>query len=277
MQTMTPIRPGSDEVSIRDLVDQAVAAGGRGATPFGLYLFAGTTPGAALGRAVERDVFLEYFGNTPEMLAAEYDRYDATSLFIVVIDHHRRVPAGVMRIIMPSPVGQKSLVDLEAGWGDPLTTVLERTDLEWDPTEVWDIATLAVAAEYRRATTDGLISLALYQALGSLMGRCGAKWFVAILDLIVLDLIQTRTGRPISNFDGIAPKSYLDSPSSLPVYSDWLDYEARVRITDPAMHEVVFLGTGLEAAVSMPAWDEDQVVDDHHTRPAAGDRWASTG
>ncbi len=249
--------------SLTELADHVIATGGRGDTPFGLYLFAGTTPGAALGRAVEQQVFLEYFGNTPAMLAAEYERYDATSLFVCVLDHERRAPAGVMRIIVPSPQGQKSLVDLEAGWGAPLAAVLDETGLAWDHEAVWDIATLAVASEYRGASTDGLISLALYQALGALMGRCRVHWFVAILDLVVLDLIQTRTGRPISSFAGIAPKRYLDSPSSLPVYSDWRDYEARVRITDPLMHEIVFDGAGLEAAVSMPVWDEDQVVDDH--------------
>ncbi len=81
------------------------------------------------------------------------------------------------------------------------------------------------------------------------------RWVLAILDLVVLDLIQQGTGRPFSTFDGVEPMSYLDSPSSLPVWCDLEDYDQRLAITDPGMHEILFQSRGLEAAVSIPSWD----------------------
>ena len=60
--------------------------------PFGAYLFRGDEPGAELGRHVERAVFLEAFGNTPELLAEEYGPYEASSVFICVVDQLPQAP-----------------------------------------------------------------------------------------------------------------------------------------------------------------------------------------
>jgi len=72
-----------------------------------------------------------------------------------------------------------------------------------------------------------------------------------------LQMVKQGTGRPFSTFDGIEPMSYLESPSSLPVWCDLRDYDQRLAITDPGMHEILFQSRGLEAAVSIPAWDGD--------------------
>ena len=102
------------------------------AQPFGTYVFAADEPGAALARAVEREVFLETFGDTPEVLDAEYAQYDDASVFFVVVDHRRRVPAGMMRVITPSPAGFKSLDDLLPAWGVPPHDALRSVDTSWD-------------------------------------------------------------------------------------------------------------------------------------------------
>ena len=252
----TPGLPDHDlDLDLVELAAATIAAGGRGDTPFGLYVIPSADPAAELARAVERDVFFEYFGNTREMLAAEYDPYEAASVYLCVIDHLRGRAAGAMRLILPSPAGLKTTVDLEQAWSQPVDEVLRRTGLELPARQVWDIATIAVTPDYRGASTNGLISLAMYQGVIQLARHRDVRWVLAILDLIVLELIQEGTGRPFSTFDGIEPRSYLDSPSSLPVWCDLSDYDQRLAITDPGMHEILFQSRGLEAAVSIPSWD----------------------
>lgn len=241
-------------VDLDVLAATTIAEGGRGDTPFGLYVIPSAAPAAELARAVERDVFFEYFGNTAEMLATEYDPYEAASVYLCVIDHLRGRAAGAMRVILPSPAGLKTTVDLEDAWAQPVDEVLRRTGLDLPASRVWDIATIAVTPDYRGASTNGLISLAMYQGVIQLARHRDVRWVLAILDLVVLDLIQQGTGRPFSTFDGIEPMSYLDSPSSLPVWCDLDDYDERLAITDPGMHEILFQSRGLEAAVSIPSW-----------------------
>ena len=81
-----------------------------------MYVCLSHERGAELGRFVERGVFLEVFGNTQEQLAHEYDQYEPGSIFITVVDHARRLPCGMMRVLVPSSAGFKSLDDVLVGW-----------------------------------------------------------------------------------------------------------------------------------------------------------------
>lgn len=237
-----------------ELVD-ALTPGPEAEQAFGLYFLPADHPAAELGRHVERSVFGEFFGNSPELLAAEYGAYEDTSLFLTVVDHRRRLPAGVMRVIVPSDAGLKSLADIETAWNQPLGEVLARTGLEFDDRRVWDVATLAVEKEYRGAASQGLISMALYQGLATTALRAGIGWFVTILDLVVLDLLQTLVTDPFRSYDGIEPMIYLDSPMSVPVWCDIDDWTRRFRAANPDLYDTICLGTGLEAAVHHPDWD----------------------
>ena len=154
-----------------------------GEEPFGAYLFGPDEPGAELGRHLERQVFLEAFGNTVEDLAREYARYEKSSLFIVIVDHVRRLPAGVIRVVTPSPAGLKSLNDLEAGWGESADIMMQRTGLDFEPDKIWDVATLAVPPEYRGRATQGLVTMGLYQTLTMGARSIGVELLVAILDV----------------------------------------------------------------------------------------------
>jgi hypothetical protein len=214
-----------------------------------VYAFAAHEPESELARHVEREVFYEFFQNTPELLAAEYGPYEDTTLFLCVLDHRRRLPAGVIRLVLPSPAGLKSLDDVEAVWGHRLDEVLEPTGMSFETDRVWDVATLAVDAEYRGRATDGLVSLALYQAVAQLALRCNARWVVTILDLVVLNLVQEATSHAFERFSGVEPLRYLDSPASLPVYCDLDAYFPRLETADPSMHEILYDGRGLEPAV----------------------------
>ncbi|GIU86715.1 MAG: hypothetical protein KatS3mg009_1230 [Acidimicrobiia bacterium] len=259
------------DLARRELAEALVAGRGQPEQPFGCYVIGGDDPAAELGRSVERDVFLEYFGNTEELLAAEYGPYERTSLFLCVVDHRRLVPAGVMRMILPTPAGQKSLVDMERCWGTDAATAFARSGADVDPARVWDIATLAVAADYRGGGSEGLVSIALYQAAFQSALPCGIGFFVAILDSVVLRLIEERVSEPFRYFAGLEPRRYLDSPASLPVFVDIDDYSRRLRAADPRMHEVLLDGRGLEAAVSVPRWVEESraVVDRLHAAARA--------
>ncbi len=235
------------------LVEQS---GSGGSEPFGTYIVPSTDPAAELGRVVERVVFGEFFANTPELLAAEYAPYEPASLFLLVIDHRRLVPAGVSRMIVPSAAGFKSVADIERVWNENPNDVIARSGSHIDLSRCIDVATLATTADYRGGASEGLVSLALYQAI--IMGAYGAgmPWLVAVMDLTVISLLSERIGSPFSKYPGIEPRTYLDSPASLPVYVDLDAYGARLAGVDEAIHSILFRGVGLEAAV----WTEDWSV-----------------
>jgi len=217
--------------------------------PLGVYLFRSTDPAAELARHVERVVFLETFGNTPELLTKEYAPYDDASVFLCVVDHLRRVPAGTMRIVLPSPAGFKTLDDAPSVWGEPVAAMAARTEIDIDLTRTWDIATLAVAPEYRGKATMGLVSMGLYQALAMATTRCGIAWLLAILDVPVFRMIRWRLRMPMAGFQGVTARPYLGSPASMPVWCNVGDTERRLAVSDPDLHALYFKGVGMEPAL----------------------------
>ena len=223
--------------------------------PFGVYVWADPDPAASLARHVERVVFGESFGNSPEQLDVEYGKYEHSSVFLCVIDHGRRLPVGMARAILPSDAGLKSLDDLEREWGEDIDDVLARTGLPMERDFVWDCATVATLAGYRRGTTHGLISMALYQTLTTAAVRCGFRWLVAVVDAPVLRVLQWRAGRPFHTYDGVPAMPYLGSAASMPVWSDLAAWSARLAIENPVKHEIVFGGHGLPGDVAPPDWD----------------------
>jgi len=247
---------------LEELATALIERDGRGDTPFGFYIIRADEPFAELGRSVEREVFYEFFGNTPDLLHAEYDAYEGSSLFLVVVDHLRRLPTGVLRVLLPSPIGFKSFHDLEKHWGEPIDVVAARTGIEFDEDSVWDVATLAVSRDYRGEATQGLVTLGLYQGMDMLTNLVDLKHGVAILDLIVYDNVQTAFHRPFAPFKGIEPKRYLDSPSSLPIWCDIPEYRSRLAMIDADLYEVLYAGKGFEAMISSPLYGMDAEIDE---------------
>ena len=217
--------------------------------PFGAYIFAADEPGADLARHLEQSVFLETFGNTPDLLAGEYGRYERSSFFICVLDHLRHVPAGVMRVLTPSSAGFKSLDDIERVWELPAHVLVERTGIALDVRHTWDIATLAVAEGYRRGATAGLVTMALYQSLTLAAFHCGIEWFIAILDMPVFRILRWRLRMIFAGYEGIGPLPYLGSAASLPAWCDVLEAERRLAAEDEDLHAVLVRGVGLEEAL----------------------------
>jgi hypothetical protein len=236
---------------LRSRTAEIASEAGRDDRVFGVYFFRSDEPGADLARHVEQRVFLDAFGNTPELLAAEYGPYEQNSLYVCVIDHRRSLPVGALRLLLPGGP-HKSLDDIERCWGRPLDDVLASTGIDIDRATTWDVATLAVDPSYR----DGTIRTALFQGLGTATTTWGAKWYVAVLDIVVLRMIQSCTGRAFARYAGIEPMRYLDSISSLPVYSDLDRYLETFRHKDPHTYEVLYCGKHLEPVLSLPDWDE---------------------
>ncbi len=216
------------------------------AEPFGAYIFGTEEPGADLGRHLERRVFLESFGNTVDVLVQQYGPYEASSWFIVVVDHLRQLPAGVMRIVRSSPAGLKSLNDLQLVWGEAAEVVMRRTGLDFDQEKTWDIATLAVPPEYRAKATGGLVTMGLYQTLTLAALVSGIELFVATLDMPVFRILRWKLHMIFAGYQGLAPKSYLGSLASIPAWCDVVDSERRLAAVDPDLHAILCKGTGLE-------------------------------
>jgi hypothetical protein len=221
-------------------------------TPFGVYIFAAHDEGADLGRHVEQQVFAEAFGNSAELLEREYGAYEHATAFLVVVDHRRQVPAGMMRLILPSDAGFKTLDEIEAVWEQPLDDVLLHSALTLPRDRVWDIATLAVAPDYRGKTTAGLVSLALYRGLCRGAMTCGVDWWVTILDTVVLRMLQWQLSKPFTSFHGIAPMGYLGSNASMPAWADVKGWRHRLAEADVSMFELLFEASEFDAAVSGP-------------------------
>lgn len=240
--------------ALREIATPVVEAAGNPKEPFGIYVFGADEPEAELARAIERQVFLEVFGNPAELLAEEYGPYEDTTVFFVVIDHRRRLPAGQMRLILPSERGLKTFHDIGAVWGADPDRVLAATDPDVDPALVWDVATLAVEAEYRGSATDGLVSIALQQTLVQSVLVGEGRWLVSILDLKPLELIQMFAAAPFHRFAGLDPLSYLDSPLSVPVIVDFREWEPRLLADNPNSYDILWRGTGIEHAMRPPAW-----------------------
>jgi hypothetical protein len=239
-------RTGDD---LRDLVDQVL--GGEPVEPMGVYFFGPDDPGADLARHVERVVFEQAFGNTAEMLAEEYGKYESNSVFLCVIDHHRRLPAGMMRIVLPDTdgCGSKTFDDIEPFWGCSVGELARRSGYEMPLERTWDIATLAIDPAYRGAAAAGLVGLALYQALDRSLHRCNVDWIVAVLDIPVYHLLQRVLKGIFREFDGAEALPYLGSTASLPVVADISEWEPRLLESDPSVFEVVVEGIGFEEAV----------------------------
>jgi hypothetical protein len=256
---------------LAELVDELTAV--RAPTqPFGVYVCRPDERGAELGRFVERGVFLEVFGNTTEQLSHEYDHYEPGSVFLTVVDHARRVPCGMMRVLVPSPAGFKSLDDTFVGWGVPLDELLARVDDQWDLDRVWDLATLAVAPEYRGDAALGLVTQALLQTVTMMGEAWGLDRYVAILDVPVLRMLQWRIGRPFGAFPGVDAREYLGSAASMPVWGSRQAWSEHLATRDAILHDLFFAGRGLEPVLSTPEWDDAAGVVARVARPSHASR-----
>ncbi|MCF6508440.1 hypothetical protein E9549_13630 [Blastococcus sp. MG754426] len=165
-------------------------------------------------RQVEADVFLQAFGNTPELLAQEYGPFEQRSRFVTVIDDESGVALGTARLITDGATPVKTLLDIAgAPWHLPVAESLATVDLE--PGTVWDVASLAVDPRYRAGAAGAEVSVALCHGIWRYARNCGVPGMVTILDDRVHRLVRAM-GLPWHAMAGATSQPYLGSPASTP-------------------------------------------------------------
>ncbi len=166
-------------------------------------------------RRVEAQVFLQAFGNTPEVMEQEYGPHDGRSRFVAVIDDADGSALGAARFVLPDDAGMvKTLIDVAGEpWYLSAPDVLEAAGLSGRP--VWDVATLAVDRRFRAGRAGAELVLALCFGIGRYALDCGVPGLVAILDDRVLRLLQSM-GLPWEPMAGATSRPYLGSPASTP-------------------------------------------------------------
>ncbi|MFI5935233.1 hypothetical protein [Actinoplanes sp. NPDC051494] len=173
---------------------------------------------AGVGRALERQVFDATFGNDATVMAAEYGPYEKNSLFFVVLDRRRGIPAGVARMIESTGAGVKTIDDAPGHIGVGVDEILAAHGM--DGGTVWDCATLAVRPEYRGRGTSLLVSSLLYRTFLVMGQRRGVRHAVSMLDRGAYRGIGLL-GTPLRPLAGSGPFAYLGSPENRAVYMDF--------------------------------------------------------
>ncbi|HUZ08877.1 MAG TPA: hypothetical protein VMU76_01800 [Acidimicrobiales bacterium] len=246
---------------LREIATEVIGA--HATEPMGLYVFRPEEEAAALPQFVAGTVFDETFGANPELLNQEFSRYDHASVLVCVLDHKRRLPAGAMRLIVPSESGLKTINEIEPIWGRPYTELFADAGIVYDPPRTWNLATLAVAPDYRLPAFQGLITLALVQASSMIAARCDMLWTVATMYVPVLRMLQWKLHRPLTEFPGVEPRSYPyhNEAAGLPVWGRLYDWYGRLAERDKVLYDIMVRGTGIEPMVRAADWERaaDQV------------------
>lgn len=185
-------------------------------------------------RRVEARVFLETFGNTAEVMEAEYGPYDARSRFVTVIDDADGSALGAARLVLPDATGNlKTLADIAgAPWNlDPVEALRARG---LSAGAVWDVATMAVDPRFRAGSAGAEVSLALFHGTWRHARDCGVDGLVTLLDDAVLQLCQAM-GVPWFPMAGATSHEYLGSPGSTPCDLLVATAAEHVRAAQPAL------------------------------------------
>ncbi len=239
-----------------ELRAQAAEVAGGAPEPLGVYAFSTAEPGAALPRRLEEWVFAETLGDpAAAVLAEEFAPYDHATVLLCVLDHHRRLPAAMVRLILPSKAGLKSLNDLGSTFSVGPDALFEACDFDYDPNHTWDVAGMAIGPEYRSAAFQGLVTMALCQSISVLGARLAFPWALTLVHVPVLRMLQWKLHRPFHEFEGVEPHPYLDSPASLPAWMHLREWHRRLFERDRVLYRIMTEGTGLEAAVRPPDWE----------------------
>ena len=224
--TTTTVRYGLGAAETRRITAEFLAAHPAGTGRFVTAVVGPDTDLARAGRALERRIFEESFGNDAEVMAAEYGPYEANSLFFVVIDRRRGVPAGVARMIESNGAGVKTIDDAPDHIGVDVDTILAAHGMNGE--RVWDCATLAVLPEYRGGRSSLLVSSMLYRTFLVIGRRCGVRHAVSMLDRGAYRNLG-MVGAPMRTLADSAPFAYLGSAENRAVYMDFPRIEAAVR------------------------------------------------
>ena len=192
------------------------------------------------------------FGNTEELLDKEYEPYEEASVFVCVVDHRRaRAPPGRCGSCCRRLRGsRRSTTCRRCGAWRPAEMIAHTGTRPRPDRSTWDIATLAVAPDYRGKAAMGLVTLGLYQAADHAWpGASGIDWFVAILDVAVFRMIRWKLRMTFSGFTGVGAGVVPGVAGQHAGVVPLSDAKARLPDVDPDLHDLLFEGVGLEPAI----------------------------
>ncbi len=199
-------------------------------------------------RACEAEVFLRWYGNSEAQLLEEYGPYEAASTFLALAREDARV-VGTCRLISPSKLGLKTLVDLERPpWGIDGSRSAASVDL--DPATTWDVGTLGIRSGL--TGSDLRVAAALYHGLVLVARANQVHSFVAILDDRLRRLFRSM-GLVLHTLPGASSGEYLGSASSTPIYAHFASLLDQQRRTEPETYRLVTMGEGLDLVIPDPA------------------------
>jgi len=182
-------------------------------------------PLAQVGRAVEGQVFEQAFGNDAAVMATEYGPYERQSIFLVVLDRRRGVPAGVARVITGRPREMKTVVDAPPYIGHGADEIIAAHGLHEGT--VWEFATIAVLPAYRGGRAALAVSSLIYRTFLLAGRRAGVRHVVAMLDRGGYRNLRLLGVRLIPMCDS-EPFAYLGSAETRALYSDFPGIEPSI-------------------------------------------------
>ena len=186
---------------------------------FVCYRLDGTDEFSDIGRQIEREVFEATFtGNDADLMVREYGPYERASLFFLSVDRLQRRPVGALRIVGNSPAGLKTVNDLTSA---QLPVRLTREQIQeghriddWD--SCWDVATVAVAPDYRRAIAN--TTLQLYRGMYVSALEHHIDHLIAIIDKAPLLAMTDYLSIPFTPLCQTGYFPYLESAESRAVH-----------------------------------------------------------
>ena len=199
----------------------------------------------AAAKACEAAVFLQAYGNTAQQWRHEYERFDPASVFLTVLEHGGDAVA-TCRLILPNPIGLKSLVDVQyEPWSVDANDAAAAAGMA--PSRTWDIATLAAR---RGVAGAGLLAAALYHGIVAAMRANSVRWVVMIIDARARRLLS------MLNLEGyVLPGTmaapYLGSSASVPIWADVPRLMRVQRRVNPDAYAMIDRGVGLDA-IALP-------------------------
>ena len=194
------------------LVDELLEDGGT--RRFSVHVAGPDDAAALLSLQVAADVFLDAFGNTPELLRDEYAALLPTMTHLLVLDRAHRTAVGSL-ILQEAPAEElKTLVDLAgAPWSIPTDVALAALGLSPGDRTAVDQLLLAVHPAYRKV---GMAQLLMYAGWLLSVERGIDRW-TAMLDAPLLHGMNELTQGAMIPIAGAATAPYLGSAASTPV------------------------------------------------------------
>src|SRR4051794_34512307 len=167
---------------------------------------------ALLSLQLTGSVFLEAFGNTPELLHREYAELLRSMTHAVVLDKVAQAPVGAL-ILQEGPAASlKTVVDLAAPpWSFSAASSLFALDLAPHDRTAADLLVMAVDREFRNRS---IAQLLMYAGWVASVARGIDRW-TAILDDGLLRGLDQLTAGAVVPLASSAP--YLGSPGSTPI------------------------------------------------------------